>query len=233
MAHDLKGQIINGIYVKERDFSKPQGKGKSRYWICTCPICKKDFSVRSNHLLGEKAIKMCSSCSNTKIKDLTGQTFGLLTVNKMIPTEKYKRTLCSCDCICGTTNFIVQANHLVAGEIQSCGCLISTGEEKISNILKDNNVSFEKQKIFKECKDVNYLRFDFYLPEFNLAIEYNGIQHYFPIDFFGGQKKLLLTQKHDAIKKEYCKNNNIKYLTISYKENIEDVLMKNNIIKKR
>lgn len=233
MAHNLKGQTINGIFVKERDFSKPQGTGKSRYWICVCPVCKQDFSVRSNHLLGAKSIKMCAQCNSTKIKDLTNKKFGFLTVDKMIQTEKYKRTLCSCHCICGTSNFIVQANHLLAGEIKSCGCLISNGEEKISQLLIENHIKFEKQKIFNDCKDINYLRFDFYLPELNMVIEYNGIQHYKPIDFFGGQKQFLLTQKHDNIKKEYCINNNIQYLVISYKEDIKQVLIYNNIIKKR
>ena len=184
LKNDFTNKIINGMYIKGRDFSK---KGKAPYWICVCPICKKDFSVRSNHLTDiKKPTSKCANCSRIQREDLTGQRFHHLTVDKMLPYEKYKRTKCSCTCDCGSTNVIVQANHLKSGEIKSCGCLKSHGEETISNILTKNNIKFEKQKAFAGLKYKNPLKCDFYLPDFNLVIEYNGEQHYKSVNFYGG-----------------------------------------------
>ena len=66
------------------------------------------------------------------------------------------------------------------------------------------------------------LRFDFFLPEFNICIEYNGKQHYEPIDYFGGEKTFKYTLKNDKIKIDYCKKNNILLHIIRYDENIEE-----------
>ena len=68
------------------------------------------------------------------------------------------------------------------------------------------------------------LPFDFYLPEHNICIEFNGIQHYQPSDFFGGYSEFKKRQKRDKIKIDYCNNSNIKLIAIKYNENIYDKL---------
>jgi len=68
------------------------------------------------------------------------------------------------------------------------------------------------------------LRCDFYLPEKNVVIEYNGEQHYKPNEFYGGKKGFELTQKRDKIKKEYCLNNGIDFLEIKFSDDIETKL---------
>lgn len=62
-------------------------------------------------------------------------------------------------------------------------CNESKGEKEIRRYLKDKNIKYKSQKTFDDCKYKQKLQFDFYLPEYNLCIEYNGIQHYIPIDF--------------------------------------------------
>jgi hypothetical protein len=79
----------------------------------------------------------------------------------------------------------------------------------------------------ENCKNKLTLPFDFYLPEFNLCIEYNGIQHYKPVNNFGGSERFLNQIKNDNIKKKYCDNNNIKLLIIKYNDNILEVLINN------
>jgi len=78
-----------------------------------------------------------------------------------------------------------------------------------------------------DCKNKKSLPFDFYLPERNICIEFQGIQHYEPREFFGGEKTFKERKFLDNIKREYCKDNNIKLLEISYKDfkNIEDILL--------
>ena len=71
--------------------------------------------------------------------------------------------------------------------------------------------------------------FDFYLSDLNICIEYDGIQHFKPIDYFGGDTAFILLQTNDQIKNEYCIENNIKLIRIRYDENIEEKL--SNILK--
>lgn len=103
-------------------------------------------------------------------------------------------------------------------------CRQSKGERKLSILLNHKNIIFEPQKKFEECRNISPLPFDFYLPVLNVCIEYHGIQHYKPIEFFGGVENLKRVQKHDAIKEEFCHNSNIGYEVISYKDNIKDRL---------
>jgi very-short-patch-repair endonuclease len=58
---------------------------------------------------------------------------------------------------------------------------------------------------------------DFYLPDYNAVIEYDGIQHYQPIETFGGEKAFKSTKIRDEIKNTYCRENGIKMIRISYK----------------
>ncbi|MEN5436533.1 hypothetical protein ABE545_23080 [Sphingobacterium faecium] len=64
-------------------------------------------------------------------------------------------------------------------------------------------------------------RFDVYIHELNIAIEYNGKQHYESIDFFGGKDGLILNIKRDKIKEEKCISNNCKFYVIRYDEDIK------------
>ena len=82
------------------------------------------------------------------------------------------------------------------------------------------------QYSFIDCKNNIALRFDFYLPEHNTCIEYDGIQHFKPIKFFNGKAGLLKTIKHDQIKNRYCQNNNINLIRIKYnqRKNLKNIL---------
>jgi hypothetical protein len=95
-------------------------------------------------------------------------------------------------------------------------CASSCGENLIRTFLQNNNIIFEEQKKFKELKNKNNLRFDFYLSDKKTIIEYNGKQHYYPIKFWGGLKSYLKLNKCDNLKHEFCKNQNIKFIEIPY-----------------
>lgn len=98
----------------------------------------------------------------------------------------------------------------------------SSGEIIIKKILENLKINYIEQKTFDDCKNLIKLRFDFYLPDYNICIEYNGIQHYKPIDFFGGENRYKSQMINDEIKNKYCILNNIKLIVISYKDNIID-----------
>lgn len=92
----------------------------------------------------------------------------------------------------------------------------SRGEQLVSSVLDQLNLSYIPQFKFVELKDKYPLSYDFYIPELKLLIEYQGLQHYFPVNFFGGIKKYNYQLKHDCMKKAYAMYHQYKLLTIPY-----------------
>lgn len=92
----------------------------------------------------------------------------------------------------------------------------SRGEQWIDGWLKDQGVNFNSQQVFDDCRDERCLPFDFYLPSYNLVIEYDGEQHYHPVKMFGGKESYEYTHRHDLIKNKYCEDNGINLLRIPY-----------------
>lgn len=83
--------------------------------------------------------------------------------------------------------------------------------------LRENNIEYLTQKVFDDCKGRRKkLRFDFYIPKYNLVIEYNGEQHYRPIKGWGEDKTFEKRCLNDKIKKEYCLDKSINYLEIPF-----------------
>ena len=107
-------------------------------------------------------------------------------------------------------------------------CKMSSGEQEVYRILSKYFDDIEIQYKFSDCKDEKRLPFDFYLPQCNCCIEFDGVQHFEYQPHFGTYSKFLKQQKRDMIKTEYCKNNNIKLIRIPYYEfdNIEKILNK-------
>ena len=105
-------------------------------------------------------------------------------------------------------------------------CNESKGEIIIKKYLDNHNIEYVREKSFNECKNKFYLPFDFYLPNQNLLIEYDGLQHSKPIKFWGGENAYKKRQNNDEIKNNFAKNNNIGLLRIKYDQinNIEQIL---------
>ena len=87
---------------------------------------------------------------------------------------------------------------------------------KVETLLKEKEICYELEKRFDGCKDVLKLPFDFYLPNYNICIEVQGQQHYESVPFYGGDEKFIERQRHDKIKRDYCRNNNIILIELSY-----------------
>ena len=77
--------------------------------------------------------------------------------------------------------------------------------------MKNKEIIFEQQKKFNW---LGLMRLDFYLPEYNIAIECQGIQHYQPIEFFGGKKAYNDLIRRDKLKKQLCEEHNIKMIYV-------------------
>lgn len=174
---------------------------------CGCPYCYKK-SLNTLEGYNEKFH------NNEELKDYDileiwtkdGHTYGKVKHN--------------CD-KCNNSIFNIRLSDMISKHRQRCPiCKIYEHESKaakdITNYLIKNHINFIKEKHFDSCKDIEELPFDFYLTEYNLLIEYDGIQHYKEIEYFGGKKYLDTIQKHDNIKNNWCSKNNIDLLRIKY-----------------
>lgn len=117
---------------------------------------------------------------------------------------------------CGYIFKIRELGDLFEGRNRGCPKCYqfkSRGEQKIRDFLDVHQIHYIPQKTFAPLNKSKY-RFDFYLPDFNLAIEYQGEQHYKETSFF--RDDLMAIQKRDNIKRNYCKVNGIELLEIKY-----------------
>lgn len=109
----------------------------------------------------------------------------------------------------------------------------SNGEKAVGAWLDRHNIEYVKQKTFDDCRDRMILRFDFYLPEHNMLIEFDGQQHFvFVKKFHGTLDRFFQCQERDKIKTDYAENNGIRLLRIKYSEEKEiDNILSESIIR--
>ena len=213
---DLTGQIFGLLTVLERDNSKPKGHGRQTFWKCKCE-CGRIVSVTTSHLRsGHTKSCGCYTLPSPILINEVGNKYGKLTVIEEYGRDKDGRVLWKCRCDCGNEK-IALGKSLRAGLVKSCGCMHSKGEELISKILRENNIKFISQYSFSDLKsNKNYkLYFDFAIfknDNLYCLIEYQGEQHFKNTGNFGKMQR----EETDKIKKEYCKQNNIKLIEIPY-----------------
>lgn len=134
---------------------------------------------------------------------------------------EYNGSRCNVKIICNTHGVFDQTptNHLRGKGCPKCRS--SNGESEIRKFLKKNEIKFNEQHTFKDCMNKQLLKFDFYLPDYNMCIEYDGIQHFKSIEYFGGDVKFKQIQVNDVIKNKYCEQNGVKLIRIKYDSNVE------------
>lgn len=112
-----------------------------------------------------------------------------------------------------------------------CSDDIYKGEARLMELLTVHNIEFQPQYVISECKYKKPLPFDNAVlnndKTLKCLIEYQGIQHYEPVSYFGGEEKFMVQQIRDKIKYNYCKDHNIPLLIIPYWEfdNMEDLVI--------
>ena len=95
---------------------------------------------------------------------------------------------------------------------------MSSLEKVVYDLLHNAHIDFQREKVFKDCYQGNY-RYDFYLPELNVAIEVNGTQHYeFIPKFFKNKSDFLKAQERDRRKVSYALAHGIKLYCIPHWE---------------
>lgn len=182
-----------------------------------CPLCKAE-------LLSETQ-RDDTSTFVSKAKKVHGNDFDYSLVEYVKKDVKVK-IICN---KCGRVFEQTPNSHLCGTGCPHCNS--SKGEERIAEFLLNNGISFIRQYCVKPndlfCK-TKLFKVDFFLPDINTMIEFNGEQHYIPIEHFGGESKYLKQHERDMVLRQYCKNNKIKLIEIPYieYENIHTILKK-------
>ena len=177
----------------------------------------------SNHLFGQE----CKNCShmiytNKEFVVKCSQVHNYYYDYTLVDYKGYKSKI---SIICPKHGIFIQnaRTHLRG---HGCSlCRISKGELKIQSFLLNNHIIYDRQKKFEECFYKYKLSFDFYLPIYNVCIEYDGQQHFESIKFFGGDENLEKQKRRDFIKDSFCKKNNIKLYRIKYDDDIDKKLI--------
>lgn len=186
-----------------------------------CPICGKD-----------KASKRLGNYKNSRkttedFKKELSQMFG----NKYELIGEYVNNKTKVEIYCHNKNkngkehgsFFIKPNDLICGH--GCKkCVHSLLEDKVEIFLQENNITYKHQQKFDW---LGKQRIDFYLPDYNIAIECQGRQHYVPVDFSGNgkewaKKQFKQIQILDETKYRLCNENNITVLYFTEEKNKEN-----------
>lgn len=206
-------------------------------------ICKKHINkgIQWNNWIHLKSGRGCYYCGEES--RVEKQKYSIEEVRKAIEKNgknkllsKYYNTYNAYDleisCEDCEKPFITSFGWFLKGKTKCNECTCSIGERLIIDYLNSHSIEYEH-----DCHEIytdewaNPLRFDFYLSNTNIAIEFDGEQHYKPIDFNGDGIEIATTKFNegivrDNIKNKYCINNNIPLIRIPYweRDNIEDIL---------
>lgn len=222
------------IHKNEYGYSKVKYVN-SRTKVCIiCPKHGEFYQTPNEHLSHG-----CPYCSNrakyttetfiSKCKEKYGNEF--IDYSKVEYINRNTNILLLCK-KCGKEFYVNPHNHLKRGD--GCQyCKMSKLEKEVYKKLKDSNILFEWHKWFTWMNNgKSHKSLDFYLPEYNTAIECQGVQHFKEIEYFGGEKSFKKQKENDLVKFSICENHGIKILYYSdkrYNDNIItdlDVLIK-------
>lgn len=190
---------------------------------CSCPehthIFVRGADLRNGHTKSCGCLKR-ELTSTRRRNDLTSQVFGRLTVlYDTAQRSKDGSIIWKCQCECGN-QCDIRSTYLVNGDTKSCGCLNSAGEANIQKILEENHIAYEKQKSFNDLKSISDHKYyyDFYLPDYNRLVEFDGEQHYKSSSGWNSYEHLQKVQERDKIKNNYAFQENIDLVRIPYCE---------------
>ena len=194
---------------------------------CKCNIDGYEWDALPHNLINGEGCRKCfvkrNSLNNTHTQEWFNSIMNILhpDIEVLSPFVKMQEKV---KCKCKKCEYEWNSNPKDLKHGTGCPiCKQSHGEECINRWLKQNNIYYFREYRFSDCIYKRTLPFDFYLPDYNLCIEYQGEQHYRPVTFNGCSKviaknKFEMQKIKDKIKKEYCINNGISFLEISYKE---------------
>ena len=191
-------------------------------------ICGREYKVIPSDLLRNQYCRYClgNVRSNTaefkqKVKNLVGGEYIVLGeyINAITPILM-KHIKCGYE-------FCITPNKFIYGR-RCPACKETAGEALVRQVLDTNNIKYIYGYRINDLIDKDKLHFDFWLLDYHVAVEYDGLQHYKPISYFGGEEAFNRQHNHDLMKNKYCKDKGIDLIRIPYtyttKEQVAHIL---------
>ena len=217
---------VKKIHKNKYDYSKVNYINSHTKVCIICPEHGEFKMLPYNHIKGHGCQKCVGKNKTTEdfIKEASLKHNNIYSYEKTVYSGAFKKLII----ICPQHGEFLQTAH---DHLTGRGCPIckqSKIENDVTLILKKNNINFESQKNFEWLFYKKQLYLDFYLPDYNIAIECQGEQHYKNVKYFGGESGLIKRIKRDNRKKELCEQNGIKIVYIDWNEkDIEEKIIKN------
>ena len=213
-------------YGDKYDYSKVEYKNCRTKVIIICPK-HGEFSVMPRHFIknGNKHLRECPLCS---LEERTKTTDEFIKQAKKIHGNKYdyskveykgkNNKVCI---ICPKHGEFWQFpfNHLRGNCCPHCSAEMNVYETKLFDSLSKDFPELEFIHSYRNKKILNRLELDIFSEKYKLAVEYQGDQHYRPLDIYGGEDSFKKQKERDTLKKKICENNGILLLEFSYNKN--------------
>lgn len=233
---DARGRKTTDDIVKEMEIVNPniiiagEYKGSHDYIKCKCKLDGHEWeSIVANLLNGSAG---CPKCTARRIRERCGMGHDefVKRLNKNYPhielIDTYQNSITKLKFKCTIHNetfYSTPKEFLYTRRVGCPKCTESNGEREMNNILRSLGLNIKTQHKLPGCKNKLPLRFDAYDITHNIAFEFQGGQHYYPVDFAGkgdewAAKEFNITQKRDSIKRKYCNQHNIKLIEVPYWE---------------
>lgn len=217
-------RLVHGNFY---DYSETLFKGVDNKILIICPHHGKFYQTAYSHSKGAG----CTKCRSKKLSEKYSSSLDdFKTKANKIHSNSYDYS--NVIYINGKSKIKIRClkhgifEQLPQSHLRGRGCPIcrqSKGEEKVRNFLIENNIVFNQQHKFDDCRKLRPLPFDFYLPMYRVCVEYDGIQHFnLRLGFFGtkdSENQFQTLKENDKIKTQYCLDNNIKLIRIAYDDN--------------
>ena len=201
------------VHGDKYDYSKLEYVNNKTKVCIICPEHGEFWQRPDNHLQGKKCLLCVDKLKHNNKKQTTEQ---FIEKAREVHGDKYDYS--KVEYVDKSTEVLIICpehgefwqkpySHLSGHGCPKCN--YSHLERDIELFLEKNNIKFEKQKKFTWLKHINYLKNDFYLKDYNVVIECQGGQHFYPITRFGGIKEYNLISQRDKIKYELLQEHNI------------------------
>ena len=203
--------------------------------LCRCLNDGHEWYANPKHLMNGVGCPVCAGVSLKTHEQFVKEMRIVQPQIDVLGVYKGNKKKVECRCKICDTKWNASPNALLQHKAKcpSCSKAKSSGEQRISFYLDNHGIDFRTQYCFEDCKDRKKLRFDFYLPDYNMTIEFDGVQHFRPINFGGMSDAQSVSafkdcQLHDRIKNDFCRENDINLLRIDYTQydEIEKILDK-------
>lgn len=213
----------NAVFESKYDYSLTNYTGHDNHVIIVCPYHGEYKKKPNSHLRG----RGCPECMLENIKkQKTLTTKEFIKRAKLVHGQKYSYNETHYTTANEFVSIICKEHGVfrqkACSHLNGHGCKFckkSKGELLIKTVLEKNKIKFYNEKIFDTCinpKTGRKLRFDFYLPDYNLLIEFDGRQHFDENVILHSSESLENIQYRDNIKNIWAQFNNIKLLRIPY-----------------